>query len=260
MSSRRFTDHFATRPEEVWSPRRDHPSIIGGRTLFPTTVVDAGRSPRLLVSGKNQRKIGSVVEKGPWSGMPVFCLTLEERATCPRHCVHWMDCMGNGMHFSRRHRAGHELENIIWEELDELAARNPSGFVVRLHILGDFYSVRYAGLWLTALQAIPALRVYGYTARTPGRGIGRMVGMMNDLFPERCSIRFSSRQPGPMRAVTINREPEGRRVAEGIICPVQTGAAECCATCALCWSVPARDQTIVFVLHGRKKPFDGKKS
>jgi hypothetical protein len=48
-----------------------------------------------------------------------------------------------------------------------LQTQHPGGFLVRLHVLGDFYSVRYAELWHEALEAYPALHIFGYTAREP---------------------------------------------------------------------------------------------
>lgn len=118
--------------------------LVEARTVYPATVVDAEESPRLLVSGANQGKIGKRITKGPWRGLPIYCLTLEERATCPASCHEWDSCYGNAMHLARRHRHGPELERLLSAELGHLAERHPDGFAVRLHILGDFYSVRYA--------------------------------------------------------------------------------------------------------------------
>jgi hypothetical protein len=36
---------------------------------------------------------------------------------------------------------------------------------MRVHNLGDFYSVEHVELWRTLLERHPALRVWGYTAR-----------------------------------------------------------------------------------------------
>ena len=63
-------------------------AILGGRTIYPSTVV----SPRefwALKSGANWRKIGGEVLKGKWRGFPIYILNLEERATCPASCRHW---------------------------------------------------------------------------------------------------------------------------------------------------------------------------
>jgi hypothetical protein len=66
--------------------RQDHPAAVEGRTIFPRSVVGAADSPRLLVSGHNNSKLGKEVLRGSRAGWPIFHLTLEERATCPRSC------------------------------------------------------------------------------------------------------------------------------------------------------------------------------
>ena len=87
-----------------------HAAREQGRTLFPSTVVHASLSPRVLIDGVNQRKIGRKVTKGRWTGMRIFTLTLEERATCPRACQQWDSCYGNNMPYARRHIGGAEFE------------------------------------------------------------------------------------------------------------------------------------------------------
>ena len=42
---------------------------------------------------------------------------------------------------------------------------HPNGFAVRLHNLGDFYSLQYVALWRRLLARHPALHVWGYSAR-----------------------------------------------------------------------------------------------
>lgn len=248
---RRFESHADLAPEKVRGLSADHPAITEGRTLFPTTVVEAKTSPRLLVSGINQRKLGSKVVKGAWKGMPIYTLTLEERATCPTSCSHWADCYGNGMPYSRRHKHGEDLEEKLWAELAVKNILHPSGFVVRLHILGDFYSADYVSLWLNAMVWFPALRVFGYTAREPDTEIGSAIVSINAAYPDRWVIRFSGDQIGPMRATTINFKPAAV-VEGGIVCPVQTDKADCCGSCGLCWADAAKDKAIIFILHGQR--------
>lgn len=232
--------------------RADHPALLQGRTIFTTTVVEPEEAPRLLVDGHNSPKIGRKVQKGPWAGMRIFTLTLEERATCPRNCSLWAACYGNSMPFARRHRAGPDMELLLGAELQALAEEHPDGFVVRLHVLGDFYSLRYAARWAVWMHAIPQLHVFGYTAWARSNRIGAMVARLNDRWPDRWRVRFS--RPAalgrPLTATTIWRQPEGPWVPEGLVCPAQTDRTACCATCGLCWS-PAMDATpIVFIGHG----------
>lgn len=219
-----------------------HPALTGRGTVFPSTVTEPGDAPRLLVSGMNSRKTGRLVTKGRWRGCPIYTLTLEERATCPSTCEQWRTCYGNNMHYARRLVAGDGLEAGLVGELRALARVHPSGFVVRLHILGDFYSPAYVRLWARMLDELPALRVFGFTAHTIDSSTGAEVLRMTGRADGRCWIRFSGLRAGPLGSVVIDTAEESR----SLICPAQTGATDCCATCGLCWASP---RTIEFLRH-----------
>lgn len=223
----------------------DHPAILNSRTLFPSTVVSPEESPRLLVGGHNQRKIGKAVTKGAWAGMPIYCLTLEERKTCPKSCEVWRECYGNNMHMARRHAHGAALEAKLLEELAALQEQHPNGFVVRLHILGDFYSLTYVALWLDAMRRFPALRIFGFTAHSLDTTMGEAILRLNLEHVTRCRIRYSgSIEGGGMGAVVIDK-PDDHPSA--VVCPAQTGKTDCCATCALCWTM---NKPVAFLRHG----------
>jgi hypothetical protein len=247
---RRFEEHHIPKPGRVTPLPSSHPAIKNARTLFPSTVVEASDAPRLLVSGKNQRKIGDKVVKGAWKGLPIYCLTLEERATCPRTCQHWGVCYGNGMPQARRHKHGPELEYLLHQELAAKTVQHRFGFVVRLHILGDFYDAAYIALWGRWLAEFPLLHIFGYTAHLPDSDEGLTLRRLNTRFEGRCAIRFSGRGllSGTMRAATIWEVPTEPVVAEGIVCPAQTGGTDCCGTCGLCWSTT---KNIAFIAHGQ---------
>lgn len=219
----------------------DHPAVIEGRTLFRARVVTPGSQLRLLKSGEHNKKIGSHVTKGPLKGAPIFTLTLEERATCPASCSHWASCYGNVMNWSKRIQTGEDFLPMLGAELGRLQEENEA-FLVRLHVLGDFYSVEYVHFWQAALHRLPGLYIYGYTARY-GCAIGGAIDIMN-LHP-RCSIRWSDGGDGEFRAVTVESEDQAREVG-AVLCPAQTGKSDCCGTCALCWSTP---KTIAFLRH-----------
>jgi hypothetical protein len=163
------------------------------------------------------------------------------------------NCYGNAMPFAIRHRPGAELERQIETELQELMAEHPKGVMVRLHGLGDFYSVEYVNFWGRMLDRFERLACYGYTAHsraTPeSEAIVLAVAKVMHTHPERMVVRLSG-QPGTMGALVIDRKPDGPRVPEGLVCPAEREATACCATCGLCWSAEAVDQTIVFVRHG----------
>lgn len=241
MNLRRFTNLPKPEPDKVRALSRNHPAVKEGCSLFPTTVADPEQSPNVLVSGLNNRKIGKEVRKGEWAGMPIFMLTLEERATCPRTCEMWRDCYGNAMHWARRHRHGQALEDRIVLQLKRLSLENPCGFVVRLHVLGDFYSVAYVEFWLSMMAKYPALHLYGYTARR-GCEISAKIDVLNATYPLRCFIRTS----GENAVVAADETP----LAGGFICPAETSSTDCCATCGLCWATAARNKTVVFLRHG----------
>lgn len=252
---RRFEDHPELDPENVLALPANNPAVIEGRTLFPSTVVNPKDSPALLVSGQNSRKLGSHVTKGPWKGFPIYQLSLEERATCPRSCFHWRSCYGNSMQLARRHRNTPDLTDYLRAELLDLQDEFPRGFVVRLHVLGDFYSEEYARQWVRWLAEFPALHVFGYTAHSKESLIGSILyhATKAEWSNERVrfAIRFSSQEPQPQGATTIWRMPKDDKVREGIVCPAQTGKVSCCAACGLCWNVNAKDESIAFIAHGR---------
>ncbi|AMK19348.1 hypothetical protein [Sphingobium sp. MI1205] len=210
-----------------------HPAHRDGRSIFPSRVFEAGEVKRVLKTGHQSRKIGKVVMKGHRKGWPIFTLTLEERATCPRSCQAWGWCYGNNMQAAERIVADHALEAGLWRELEQLQRAHPGGYLVRVHILGDFYSVGYVDLWARALKAFPALHVFGFSARDPGCDpIGQALDQLASADWQRFALRFSGR-PGSERA---SRLVSGDEVDEAaILCPAQTGATDCCATCALCW-------------------------
>ena len=237
-AGRRFTVHRPTGNSLVLA--EDHPAVIDGRTLFPSRVGAKSqytqKIDRVLKSGFHSRKIGSHVTKGKWFQMPIYTLTLEERATCPRTCSHWHDCYGNKMHFAPRQKHGAELERRLETELPELNQKYPDGFVVRLHVLGDFYSLQYVEKWWTWMLAFLALHVFGYMARQTSDPIGRNVFKLHSLFPERWWVRLSDR----------DNETWLSTGESGITCPVQTGKTACCGTCGLCWTA---EKPIRFLVH-----------
>ncbi|HVJ44643.1 MAG TPA: hypothetical protein VM639_24310 [Dongiaceae bacterium] len=238
---RRFEKHFKPGKPNVLA--RDHAAIVNAHSFFPSTVKPAAGEFQLLKSGEHQRKIGSHVVKGDWAQMPIFTLTLEERTTCPRSCGHWRDCYGNNMHWSTRISADETFLPKLERELGALNMIHRDGFVVRLHILGDFFSADYARFWQRMLATLRALRIFGYTARTPSDAIGVVIDSMNRESRGNCLIRFSNGVAYVPRTVTIDK-PE--QAGAAIICPAQTEKTACCGTCALCWS---SDKPIAFLRH-----------
>ena len=235
-------------------------AIMESRSIFQKTVKDADRSimgkTETLLKRSTNVKLGKKVTKGHLRGFPIYTLTLEERATCPRSCAHWADCYGNNMHLAIRYNAGPALEAMLEDELVELQRKHPKGFLVRLHILGDFYSVSYVAKWAKWLTQFPALHIYGYTANQPNaadpteRAIGQAIKTLRDNCADnRFAIRFSGNFEDP--EFTANSADDTRAIAavdakQAFICPVQQDRVKDCGSCALCWT---SRKPVVFITH-----------
>jgi hypothetical protein len=248
LPQRRTKSRHAHKPltgEAASMPAFDNPALMEGRTLYPSTVSPA-RDTWALKSGHNSAKIGAEILKGRWKGFPVYTLTLEERATCPRSCSHWRSCFGNKMHLAQRVEAGEQLEWRLKREVAALELQHPAGFVVRLHVLGDFYSVAYVELWRSLLKEHAALRVFGYSARWD-YARDPIARALVDLVTEqwaRFAIRMSN---APMDAcATVTIEHPYQKPDDAVICPAQLGQTESCSTCAFCWQSTKR---VAFIQH-----------
>jgi hypothetical protein len=228
-------------------PPYNHPALTSGHTIYPKTV-RAGRDRWALKSGTNSRKIGGEILKGKWAKFPVYTLTLEERATCPTTCHHWRSCMGNKLHWADRVQAGADLEWRLAHEVALFDIEHAGGFVVRLHVLGDFYSVEYVDLWRKLLEQHSALHIFGYTARWDAKNdpiAAALVSLVERQW-DRCALRFSN-APVPFAGPsTISIEHPFQKPADAILCPEQIGRTESCSTCALCW---ATEKRIAFLQH-----------
>lgn len=237
-----LTRHKHSRSIKAMVLPEPHPAVVEGRPLVRRSANEHKRhKAKILVSGINSRKIGRVVTKGRLKGFPIYTLTLTERATCPRDCSMWRACYGNRMPWALRWPAGAETEAQIEKELAELQEKHPKGFLVRLHVLGDFYSPEYVVKWVNWLGKFPALHVFGYTARHDD--VGTAVLAATTILWDRFAIRSSEgKLPGPA-AYVVERDSQ----REGIVCPAQLHKTKTCGTCALCWDAP--NKTILFHPH-----------
>lgn len=231
-------------------PRRLQPRIPGlalafveeGRTKFRKSVKRVDEMKTLLVSGHSNVKIGRDVRKGKFKGYWIYTLSLEERKTCPSSCGHWQTCYGNNMPFAKRiqHDDPAFLPRLEAEISQLVATRGREGILVRLHALGDFYSVDYVNFWRRMLRTHPTLAIYGYTARGPAKlfgkpsAIGKAIWSLWAEFKDRAMIRWSG---GPFKTMsTVGIASVESRPADAFVCPEQTGQTRCCATCGACWS------------------------
>lgn len=210
-------------------------------------VKDANR--KLLKPATDNQKLGKghkVIQKGSLKGVPMYSLTLEERKTCPNTCLNWMQCYGNNMGFA--HRIDHTDKDFLPNLEKEIAELNEKGkFLVRLHVLGDFYSREYILFWHKMLMRYPYMYVFGYTALWDSLEAS-LIKNMRVFHKKRFMIRFS-RPFSP--SVPFSYESnifaaKAEQSMDGIVCPQQTGKTQSCLTCSLCWET---DKTILFVEH-----------
>ena len=217
-------------------------------TMYPKSVKLLSDYPHSVLKQSKNAKLSKdrlpVIKKGKFKGYVIYTLTLQERATCPRSCYHWDNCYGNNMMFAHRLQHGSDLEQRIKKEIEELCGTY-KGVIVRLHVLGDFYSRAYVWTWAELLFAFDNLAIWGFTGHAPDSDIGIEIKFCRDKFGERFSVRFSNAPTHQFSANSADLyKPEKNK---SIVCPEQTGKAESCATCTLCWSAP--EKQILFVTH-----------
>lgn len=249
-----LTRYVRTNRVESPKPRRHQPRIPGlqlafveeGRTKFTKSVMPVASMRTLLVSGHSNIKIGRDVRKGHFRGYWIYTLSLEERKTCPSSCAHWSDCYGNNMPFAKRiqHNDPEFLPRLAQEIEELLAIRGRPGLLIRLHALGDFYSVEYVDFWRTQLAKHPRLAVYGYTARTNADAVGEAVIRLRHEQWGRFAVRSSDGARHNKATVSIVSKAD--RPASAFVCPEQTGQTKCCATCGACWSTT---KNVAFLAH-----------
>lgn len=212
-----------------------HPAVVEAHSKYPSRVQVPLWPNVPLKSGANQRKLGPTVLKGAWKGKPIFSLSLEERSTCPRYCTMWNACYGNSMRAASRYSTGTELIVALTMQLANLENAHPGGFVVRLHLLGDFYSVRYVMFWADMLDKHLGLHIFGYTARAANDPIGEAINELRDEQWDRFAIRTSDGPVGQPRTMVVDRIEDVPKKA--ILCPAQRTLKKpvWCGSCALCW-------------------------
>jgi hypothetical protein len=177
--------------------------------------------------GNKPAHTSQFIKRGPFAGLPMRVLTLEERATCPTSCKAWEFCYGDHMFLAKRNDAFADgFEDYLRGDLREMARMYPNGYVIRLHELGDFYSVEYVELWREMSAELPALHVYGYTHR--GDEIADAIDTWQAEFPGRVAIMNSD------NASPRTTRPAATIDGAGVPCPQQTGKTASCSTCGLC--------------------------
>jgi len=169
-----------------------------GVTMYGKNVFDLKDYKFKVIKPSTNQKLGKKILRGKFKGAKIYTVTLEERATCFRGCEHWLDCYGNNMPFAHRIKVGASLIPRLNHELNVIDKKNKP-YTIRLHVLGDFYSVEYVKFWIDQLNKRPLLSIYGYTRWHIGTDIGDRIAMHNH--DPRFAIRFSNAKDG-FRAVS----------------------------------------------------------
>jgi len=201
----------------------------------------------VLKKGSSNKKLGFKVTAKRWTGKRLYSLTLTERKTCPVSCHHWEDCYGNNMPFAHRFDVSPDLLPAIHGNIVRLRNKHPMGIVIRLHVLGDFYSPEYVNFWAEMLEAWPNLCLFGYTARWGDDTQYAIHTQLNRSYPSRCVIRYS-RNMEYDETLTARYAADETFDGAAFTCPEQTGKADSCADCGLCWSDGAT-KTVRFLSH-----------
>jgi len=212
--------------------------VDSGRTAFTNKVERASHPKgglRVFKSSSDNKKLGhgmTVFTRGVFRGMPMYYLTLEERATCPSSCAQWDRCYGNHMPFAVRYKMD-GLPKAIEADLEVLTRRHPQGVVLRLHVLGDFPDVAYVRLWDRLLQKFPTVRAFGYSHRR--FAVARALDEVFLKHPGRFVINDSDGAAGSkVRPAARVFEHEADVTAGHVVCLEQVGRSKSCLDCGIC--------------------------
>ena len=135
--------------------------VKNGTTIFQNNIQNVCDVPdHISILKDGNDKTGNEIIKGRWKGYKILCLTLTERKTCPP-CIHYNDCYGNNMFCTVRYKTDGLMDRLAID----IAKLNPKKkCAIRLHILGDFWSVEYVQFWQKILDTYPNIRIFGFTA------------------------------------------------------------------------------------------------
>jgi len=219
-------------------------------TIYKKNIHNLENYTFKVLKPSTNKKLGKKILKGEFKDYKFFTLTLTERATCPSDCFHWKTCYGNNMPFAHRMSAKDEnlLTSRIKQDIIDLKGKKA---MIRLHILGDFFSVSYVMFWDAILKEFPNIAIYGYTANNinskleTSRNIASSISLLHSIYKTRFAIRFSNDLENPFSANSYDvvKPQKGK----SILCPVQVDKTPNCGACGLCWA--STDKQIIFITH-----------
>ena len=154
------------------------------------------------------------------------------------------------MPWARRWQGGKELEDRLRVEV-AIACEKNDKVLVRLHVLGDFYSFEYLAVWASLLDEHENLFAFGFTAWKQGTEIGDGIARLRRAYLDRFMIRTSN-STGPWGSFTLPFPTKAKMIGDAIVCPEQLDGMEGspkgthCGNCAQCWQ---HNRPIAFVEH-----------
>ena len=217
-------------------------------TIYKKNIHDLNEYKFKIIKDSKNVKLGKKVIKGMYNNYKLKTVTLIERETCPSDCIHWEDCYGNNMPFA--HRISHEDQNLLQKRIyNELLNSTNQLLLIRLHVLGDFFNVKYVKFWSIMLNTFKNIAIYGYTANNINskielsRDIAKEIIKLN--YSKHSHIRFSNDLTNNFSANSYDvvKPVKGK----SILCPVQENKTANCGTCGLCWN--QKNQSIIFKTH-----------
>ena len=159
---RRFTQHFSVSPNSQIGLPATHAAVLHGRTLFPSSVQVGGPVPAHSCVWGEPKKNWRSGNEGSLVSMP-FSVSRWKRGRRASELSPLAELLWEWHALARRHKHGEAFERKLEQEIAAKQRECPDGFVVRVHILGDFYSPIYVVLWRRWLRLFPALRLFGYS-------------------------------------------------------------------------------------------------
>ena len=217
-------------------------------TIYKNNIFELENYQFKILKPSTNKKLGKKVLKGKYKDYKFVTLTLVERETCPKDCIHWDDCYGNNMPFA--HRFSAEDQNLLQKRIyEDLLNSSNQLLLIRLHILGDFFNVKYVKFWSIMLNTFKNIAIYGYTANN----INSKIALSRDIAKEIIKlnrskdshIRFSNDLTNSFSANSYDVVKPVK--GESILCPVQEDKTANCGTCGLCWN--QKNQSIIFKTH-----------
>ena len=88
-------------------------------TIYKNNIFELENYQFKILKPSTNKKLGKKVLKGKYKDYKFETLTLVERETCPKDCIHWDDCYGNNMPIAHRFSAEDQnlLQKRIYEDL-----------------------------------------------------------------------------------------------------------------------------------------------